>query len=272
MKLLACFAILAGMVLWLSLPERRAHGAARGTPPRRAVIVAVRRDHRLQFFDAATLAPLGSVAIYNLADSVEARPDGGMLYIRQAVTPDGNGCCALFALDLATSELCRLLFPATQPVPVTGDRLFAQRGNTGIDVFDAASLEHLPTIAAPGVYSLAPSPDGRWLFGANHFREASLDLMDVRAGALLRRLPVALPGADGSPQAPNWLSGAWLDGQFYLYASDADGRFLWTVSPNTSELDTPTAIDAAGSGPLPDLLSDVIAADGRLFVYERRSW
>ena len=58
------------------------------------------------------------------------------------------------------AEMCRLISPSSQAVPVHGSRVFNQRGNVGIEVFDAQTLERLPTIAAPGVYGLFPSPDG----------------------------------------------------------------------------------------------------------------
>lgn len=131
----------------------------------REVILATRRDRALHLFDAATLEPLGSIAVHNLAHRVSARPDGRMLFIAQAATPDGNGCCALFALDLETTETCRLIEPAMEGVV---------------------------------------SPDGRWLFGTTQWQGASLDVVDTEEGTLLRRLPAG-PAGTYLPSTGTWL-------------------------------------------------------------------
>jgi hypothetical protein len=136
------------------------------TGDKREVIVATQRNRRLHVFDANTLQPLGYFAVNNNAHSVTASPDGLMLFLEQPGPPDFNGCCTLYALDLVTHKLCNLIFPSSLGVPSPDRRwLFTQRGNIGIEVFDARTLAWLPRIDAPGLYQLLPSPDSRWMFG-----------------------------------------------------------------------------------------------------------
>lgn len=230
----------------------------------RDVVLATQRDHRLHVFDAATLEPLGQIAINNLAHRVSAGPDGRTLFIAQAGTPDGAGCCALFALDLETSTMCRLMEPVTEQVlSPDGRRLFAQRGNVGIEVFDAGTLARLPTIAAPGVYRLQPSPDGRWLFGITSWDGPSLDVFDLGRQRLDHRLPV--PGGGG----------AWLGEQFHLYARDGGQAGLWIIRPETMVLGDPVPVTPTGQGLTDGQLPahpQVVAARDRLVVYEPLGW
>ena len=245
---------------------------AAATAPVREVILATQRDHALHIFDAATLESLGRFALHNLAHQVSARADGRMLFLAQAATPDGNGCCALFALDLGTRAMCRLIEPA--PVGVSspdGRRLFVQRGNTGVDVFDARTLDRLPTIAAPGVYTLYPSPDSRWLFGITYWQGPSLDLVDVERGALVRRLPVAAV-APGEP-LPG-VGGAWVGKTFYLYVFESGQAYLVPVTPETATLERRTTLTVALDLPPGELPSHagVVASGGRLVVYQGLAW
>lgn len=251
------------------------HGA-NAAEGRRAVVLAVQRDRRLHVFDAVTLAPLGSFRVHNLAAGVQARPDGGMIFIQQADTPDGGGCCALFSLDLATREMCRLITPTGQSIPLTGNgRVFIQRGNAGIEVFDAFTLDRLPTIAAPGVYNFVPSPDRRWLFGINHFRVVTLDVVDALGGRLVRSLPVRLPEGDGS-EPHVWVTGAWLDDRLLLYAAGDGKAYLWTVTPGTKDLGPPTLVSAGAPGltdaGVHDTLAMLVSTGRRSFVYDARAW
>ncbi|HTE85370.1 MAG TPA: hypothetical protein VK821_11600 [Dehalococcoidia bacterium] len=261
-------------------------GAAAQAPATRSVILAVQRDHQLHIFDAATLEPLGTVALNNLADSVQARPDGQMLFIRQAETADGNGCCALFALDLTTAEMCRLVAPSVQGVPVTDSRVFNQRGDIGIEVFNAQTLQQLPTMTTAGVhdpypspvYDLIPSPGGRWLFGISRFPTASLDLFDASAGVLVHDWPLTFPGVEGygDYRSTSGFTGAWLNGRFYLYANSGTAAYLWTANPDAEELSPPTPVTVAVSDLIADALpvfpSALAAGNDQLFLYEPRGW
>jgi hypothetical protein len=207
-------------------------------------------------FDATTLEPLGHFVVHNLAHRVSSSPDGRTLFLAQAAEREGNGCCALFALRLATGELCRLVEPAMEGVPSPeGRRLFTQRGNMGIEVFDAHTLAQEPRIEAPGIYQLLPSPDGRWLFGVNA-GERTLDVFDLKRMALVRQLSVP-PGM-----------GAWLGDQFYFYAHDGTQGNLWTLTPETTVLPSPQAVLLPGPWTNGQIAHQELLAGGeRLFLY-----
>jgi len=113
-------------------------------------------NHLLFAFDAESLGPLGYFALHGIPYSITISTDGHRLFIEEI--PDGeNGCCTLFALDLATAKEERLIFPSC-PAVVTpdGQWLLTQRGNCGIELFDANSLTRRPQIDAPGLYELFP--------------------------------------------------------------------------------------------------------------------
>jgi hypothetical protein len=228
------------------------------------VILATQRNRRLHVFDANSLQPLGSFTVNNNAHSVIASPDGLRLFIEQPAPPDVDGCCALFSLDLITHQLCKLVFPSSLGVPSPDGRwLFTQRGPIGIEVFDAKTLARLPTIDAPGLYRLLPSPDSQWLFGTTYSQRGhgpSLDIIDIEKKVLVRRLPIP---HDLLPQ------GVWLGDQFYLYAYDGNQGNLWKVTPETTELDTPVKITFPDLSIERQLIHHGLIAGGRhLFLYE----
>ena len=231
----------------------------------REVILATRRNHRVLVFDARSLARLGQFIVSEGAETVSASPDGRTLFLQQPAPPSPNGCCALFSLDLATAALCQLIFPSSPGVMSPDGRLlFTQRGNVGVEVFDAKSLARLPVIKAPGGYSLYVSPDSRWLFGAQSWVDSSLDVFDLERREMVRRL--ALPG-ERTPR------GAWLGNRFYLYAHDGSEGNLWQVTPDTTELASPMkiALPVPGRNGKP-AYQQMIAAGDRLIVYEPLGW
>lgn len=231
----------------------------------REVILATRRNHRVVVFDASSLAQLGHFIVSEGAESVSASPDGRKLYLEQPSPSRPNGCCTLFSLDLATAALCELIYPSSRGVASPDGRLlFTQRGNIGVEVFDAKSLARLPVIKAPGGYTLYVSPDSRWLFGAASWVDPSLDIFDLERREMVGRL--ALTG-ERSPR------GAWLGNRFYLYAHDGNEGNLWQVTPDTTELASPKkiALPVPGRDGKP-AFQQVIAAGDRLIVYEPLGW
>ncbi|MBI2918497.1 MAG: hypothetical protein HYY01_10960 [Chloroflexi bacterium] len=254
---------------------QQATGEGAPTPEEtRQVILAaaLRTLGRVQVFDAATLEPLGYVVTNKTVDDVNVAPDGKTVFIVQATTPESPGCCALFALDLTTGELCRLNEPASRSVPSPDGRwVFTQRGNIGLEVFDARTLARVPTIDAPGVYGLHPSPDGYWLFGVTNWDGPSIDVFDLALMKLVRRLPV--------PSDPDreWYgdNGVWLGEYFYFYLHKGQQVYLWTVTPETSSLDAPVALTVALPGVTGAQLpshANLVGGGGRLFVYTPLSW
>jgi hypothetical protein len=225
------------------------------------VLIATRRNRRVDFFDIRSFDLLGSFAIHNLAHSLSVSPNGRTIYLQQAAAPNGNSCCALFSLDLATRVMCPMIEPSNFGVPTPdGLKVFTQRGNVGIEVFDANTLVRLPTIQAPGNYRLSVSPDSRWLFGTTSWRGPSVDIFDLKSGTLARRL--VLP--KGSLP-----SGAWLGEKFYVHALVGGRSHLWTVTPEAQTLGSPVEFD------LPNLpesrgptFLDLLAGGNHLFLFE----
>ena len=226
------------------------------------VVLAASRTGRIEFFDAR-LGALGVIGVKPQLESVTASPDGHRLYIAQESEWTRNTCCGLYSLDLETRSMCFVAAPALFGAPSPdGNYLFTQ-GDRGVDVFDRA-LNRLPTMKAPGAYNLQPSPDGQWLLGiTNAPKLSSLDIFDLKARALVRRLPIS----------PAPVTGAWAGDRFYLFAYSAHaGRgtgWLWNVRPEDTEL-------APGRIQLPDLhggchepvLLMLAGAPDRLFVAE----
>jgi hypothetical protein len=230
----------------------------------REVIIATQRNRRLHVFDANTLRPLGYFTVNDNAHSVVASPDGLKLFLEQPAPPEFNRCCTLYALDLITHKLCALISPSGLGAPSPDGRwLFTQRGNIGIEVFDAKTLFRLPRIDAPGLYRLLPSRDSRWLFGITYSQRGhgpSLDIFDLENKVLVRRL--FTPGE----YLP---TGNWLGDQFFLYIYDGNQGNLWKVTPETTKLDAPLKIALPNSIPKNQfVLHELIAGGKHLFLYE----
>jgi DNA-binding beta-propeller fold protein YncE len=227
----------------------------------RSVVLAASRAGRVEILDANSLRVLASLAVNGQTESVSASPDGRTLYVAQESEAARAGCCGLFSLDLSTRQMCLLIAPALFGAPSQDGRyLFTQRGNDSVDVFDAKLLARLPSIKAPGAYSLYPSPDGRWLLGVTNTPAPSVDVFDVGRGALARRIPL--------PSGP--AMGAWAGDRFYVYSHDEGDGKLWRVNPES------TTLPAAKAVHLPDLHGDctqgvllmMAGAPNRLFIAE----
>jgi hypothetical protein len=241
---------------------------------KREVVFAVQRDQRLHVFDARTLDPLGQIAgLNNLLQHVSVSPNGLTLYLAQAATPDGKGCCAVFAFNLATREMCYLIEPAMDSLPSPdGLLLFVQRGSVGIDVFNTRTLarttietfdkrrahENRDRLPLRGHYALHPSSEGRWMLGITLWQKPSLGVFDLWSQTMVRELPIPLA------------TGAWVGKQFYLYANDGGRPSLIAVNAGMTGLGTPRPIASSS----PELAASqlprgpVIAAGDRLLVYQ----
>jgi DNA-binding beta-propeller fold protein YncE len=232
--------------------------AARAEDP--LVVMAAARTGHIEFFDA-NLSAVGSIGVNQLVESVSASPDGRRLYIAQESQKASGNCCGLFSLDLNTLRMCFLTAPALFGVPSHDGRFLFTQGDQGVDIFSARTLSRLPTMAAPGAYNLQPSPDGRWLLGVTNSPAPSVDIFDLKARAMVRRLPV--------PTGP--VTGAWAGDRFYIFNYGYPGKGqLWSVKPEDTELPEARPItlpDLHGGCNEPVLLT-MVGAPGRLFLAE----
>jgi hypothetical protein len=229
------------------------------------VVLAAARTGRIEIFDATTLTKLGDIRVNQPLESVSASPDGRRLYIAQEKPSTPGACCGLYSLDLETSNMCFLAVPALFGSPSRDGRFLFTQGERGIDMFDARTLNRLPTMPAPGAYNLQPSPDGQWLLGVTNSPKPSLDVFDMNSMKLARRIPTG--------DVP--VTGAWAGDRFYLFNYVFDGfgekGWLWTVNPESGEtglsprpLDLP---DLHGACNEPALLM-LAGARNRLFLAE----
>lgn len=227
------------------------------------VVVAASRAGTVHFFDAA-LAPMGTIGVNPLLESVSASPDGRRLYIAQEGQMKPGSCCGLFALDLETKKMCFLTEPSLYGAASPDGRFLFTQGARGVEVFDATTLSRLSRMKGPGAYHLQPSPDGRWLLGVTNSPQPSVDVFDMKGGAMARQVPI--------PNGP--ATGAWAGNRFYIFNYGIDGEpatgWLWSVNPESSSLPPakPVALpDLHGGCNEPVLLMLAGSAD-RLFLAE----
>lgn len=229
----------------------------------RTVLLAVHRAGRVEVLAPDTLQTLGTIEVLPLADGV-ASGSGGMIFLREGLGPEFKGCCALYALDLKTRNLTKLLDP-TFAVVLSSDRkhVITQRGNVGIESFNAQTLQREPPIPrsiAPGVYGLSFSPDGHLLFGVSNFPTPTLDVLDFRERKLVRRFTL--------PEEFTIL-GAWVGSEYYLYGHRKTNGGLWQVKADGSIMATPVSIKFPDVTPECELSEEnIFGADARLFLLE----
>ena len=222
-----------------------------------AVLLSTRRDGWLEAFRLDNLETAARVRIKERAEGVESGPGGQRLFVRVPHPQAAEVCCALYVLDTRSLRAFAILWPVFQPAQANG-KLFAQRADDGIEVFDARSLMHLPTILAQGVYQLAPSPDGKWLFGTRQFPKPALDIFDVDRLKMVRDIPVA--GGQG-------VRGVWAGSQYYLFAPGIPGAGqLWAVAPEAESLGKPRLI-RLGSAACGEPEYALAAAEERIAIY-----
>jgi hypothetical protein len=67
----------------------------------------------VEVLDPVTLQSLGSIKVLPQANGVTSdRP--GFLFLREGLTPEFQGCCALYALDLKNREMTKVLEPVSE--------------------------------------------------------------------------------------------------------------------------------------------------------------
>jgi hypothetical protein len=227
------------------------------------VLLAAHRAGSVEVLDPITLQSLGSIKVLPQTNGVTSDRTG-VLFLLEGIAPEFQGCCALYAVDLKTREITKLLDPVLGvTVSPDGQHVVTQRGNVGIEVFDVHTLHREPAIPrsiAPGVYALSFSSDSRLLFGVSNFPMAALDILDFDRRKLVQRFTV--------PQDLNAL-GARVSNAYYLYGYRKGTGQLWRVKSGNSALEGPVNID------FPDLASEcktpvqgMFGAGGRLFLYE----
>ena len=227
--------ILAAILLILPFVVGQAHD--------RVVLLAAHRAGGVDVLDPITLEFLGSIKVLPQANGVTS-DRAGVLFLNEGLAPEFEGCCALYAVDLKTLGMTKLLEPVSNVVvSPNGQHVLAQRGNVGIEAFNVHTLQREPAIprsVAPGVYTLRFSPDGRLLFGVSNFPHA-LDIFDFDQRKLVQRFTV--------PQDLSAL-GAWVSNAYYLYGYRKGGGQLWRVKSDNSALEGPVNVD------FPDLALD----------------
>jgi hypothetical protein len=202
------------------------------------VLLTTRREGYIEAFRLDNLETVARVHVKARLEGIEASPDGQRFFIRAPHPRAAEVCCALFALDSRSLHGFAILWPSLHVAQANG-KLFTQRGDDGVEVFDTRSFAHLPTLRAPGVYQFAPSPDGGWLFGTRQFPSAALDIFDLATLKLFRTLPV--------PDA-QFLRGIWLGSQYYLFSPGLPGAMrLWSVEPQAESLAAPKLFRAPPS-------------------------
>lgn len=222
-----------------------------------SVLLSTRRDGWLEAFRLDNLETVARVRIKARAEGVESAPDGQRFFVRVPHPQAPDVCCALYVLDARSLRAFAILWPGFQPAEANG-KLFVQRGDEGIEVFDARSLMHLPTIIAPGVYGLAPSEDGHWLFGTRQFPSPALDIFSVDRLKMVRSIPV---------EHGQSLRGVWIGSQYYLFAPGLPGAGqIWSVSPDAARLEKPRLFKL-GSAACAEPEYDVFPSGDRIAVF-----
>jgi len=231
------------------------------------LILATRRAGVVEFISPATLKtvarlhfdlPAGSAGL----GGASASADGSVLYVEGPIPSSPNGCCVLYAVDLATLQTKQVA-----SIPLS-------RSRESFLVFSDGLMHPPGALAASGaVRTLAGkrlylSPDGRWLFGLRTYRAPAIDVYDYAQGEIVRQL--TLSGLEGDW----WMSGIWVGERFYLYANKYSEGYapdrLWTVPAESNQLGQGVTVVPFGQVPGCSAPSskEIVAAGVDLFVYE----
>ena len=228
------------------------------------VLLAAGRSGRIEMLDPTTLESLGSIKALPQIDSVSS-DRSGMLFVRAGLAPEYVNCCALYAIDLKTYEITKLIEPTSGiALSPDGQHVLTQRGAVGVEAFNVLTLQMEPAISrsvAPGAYNFSFSPDGRLLFGVSNFPTSSLDILDFDGRNLVQRFTV-----------PRYLVvvGAWVSDIFYLYGYRKGTGQFWRVKADTSALEAPVEIKFPDTAAECKMWSqEVLGTGAQLFLYER---
>ena len=225
------------------------------TPP--TLLLAATRAGWVEAIDPATLETVARIETHRSAESVASSPDGERLFVAMP-RASKDACCAMFAFDAAGGEPKEFEWPAMRITPA-GDRLLAQRGNTGIDVFDAHTLQALPAIRAPGVYRLQASPNGHAAFGVTYFPEPAVDLFNLLTGERV----VSHVFARGSSVA-----GTFVGNDYYLFAVEEGEARIHHVRSDTGQFEERVvSFPASEFPPCEETPYDVAAAGANIAIY-----
>lgn len=229
--------------------------ASAAAPP--TVLLAATRAGGVEVIDPATLATIVRISTPYNTNSVAASADGKRLFIA-APGRLGSGCCSIFALDPPSQRMMEFESPALE-VTIAGDRVLAQRGNAGIDVFDAHTLAPLPVIAAQAHYELKASPSGQAAFGITRSPEPALDLFNLVSGQRIVS-HVFAPGAI--------LAGTYVGNDYYLFAVEEGEARVHHVRSDTGQFEErvvsmPATLFPACSG----AVYDAVAAADKIAIY-----
>ena len=224
------------------------------------VLYASRRSGVIEAISLDTLETRSRIRMPGRVESVAPDSSGRRLFVALPLIADPNGCCALYAFDLASGRLKFLAEPALRATSTTG-RVLTQRSNAGIEVFDSRNLTQLPALKASGLQRMQPSMDGRWLFATASSPQASLVLFDLVRGVETWRANLAGNAV---------MEGAWIGDRFFLFSVDraSNGR-LWRVDPDHPELRNSIAVSLPRDV-LPGceaIVQDIVAAGDRLVAY-----
>jgi hypothetical protein len=224
------------------------------------MILAASRAGIVELIDPATLETVGRIHFdFSLRNAglngVSASADGSVLYVEGPISSHPNGCCELYSVHLATMRAAIVAsFAGTR-----SRNAFVTSGSVtyaGTNLAVAGARWHL-------------SPDGRWLFGVRNVPGPVLDVYDVAQRQVVRRLVPANQNWDGGTK------GDWSGERFYLFAGDNSGSGrLWTVSPETTQLNAGVAVEAFGrvAGCREPVPVEIVAVGTQVFLYETFGW
>lgn len=227
------------------------------------VLLAAHRSGWVEAFDSNSLQPLGTLKVLPQLNGVTS-DQTGVLFLQEGISPDFQGCCALYAVDLKTRKMTKLSEPSDKvALSPDGFHVLTQRGDVGIEVYGVRNMQREPGIprsVAPGVYALSFSPDGQLLFGVSNFPAASLDIFDFEQRNLVQRFNISQKLI---------VSGTWVGPSYYVYGHRHSVGQLWRVKADNSGMDGPMKIEFPDTVPECEMTNQqVLGVDDKLFLYE----